>query len=233
MALLFTVPVFGKSKGEREACARGDHAYSEANYEEAIRQYRQALTGKELELKAKAQYNIGVCLYELYRTSEAIDQYRAASDVLNGRYPKALYALGVALEDLNKVAEARTAYRQAIESSGGKYAEAFYRLGVVNALLGDPETAGNSFAQAIAQANGYFPASHNNLGVTLAQRGFYAKAEREFELALLQTGGDYDDARHNLALCRSLLNPASVAHLVISSSKQNEMKVKLLLPTLP
>ena len=192
----------------RSAIKLGNRMYSQALYEDAIKQYRRVPSSAG-EPYSEALFNIGVCYYELWRTEDAIAMYRAASSAREGKYPKALYALGVALEDIDNTIEARIAYTQSIEASNGEYAPAYYRLGLLLANAGNPEPAANLFRSAILHFKGPFPAGHNNLGVMLARMKLFGEAEQEFAIALSESNGFQKDASFNLALCRSLLKGPS------------------------
>jgi len=189
------------------AIKRGNEKYAKADYKQAIEEYSR-VTESDTELYAQALYNIGVCYYELWRTSDAVLMYRKAIKARGNSYPKAAYALGVALEDLGRTKEAREAYEQTISAANGEYAAAHYRLGLIAARDGDYKRAATLFREAIALSGDKLPASHNNLGVMLALMNQLADAEREFKIALKQTEGEFDDATYNLKLCRSLRDVA-------------------------
>lgn len=195
---------------------RGNARHAKAEYLAAIEEYRR-VSPEAAEIYAQALYNIGVCYYELWRTSDAIVMYKKAIAERGGRYPKALFALGVALEDLKRPEEAKEIYRQIlVVSAGDEKNGAHFRLGLLLASETDYERAAVHFRKAIAGER--TPGSHNNLGVMLALKGRLREAEREFELALRQSGGAFADAAYNLKLCRSLLkaeSPDSFASLKV------------------
>lgn len=212
LALLFcTTTLWAQtvSTSAQGAIKRGNEMYARAEYEAAIREYKQV--GETAgDPYAQSLYNIGVCYYELGRTEEAMRMYRRAVDARKGNYPKALYALGVALEVSGKLGDAKEAYSRAVSVSAGKYAEAglavaHYRLALIEGREGNYERAAQLFREAIARSVERFPAGHNNLGVMLALAGRVEEAEREFQVALRQSTASFEEAAYNLKLCRALL----------------------------
>jgi tetratricopeptide (TPR) repeat protein len=178
---------------------RGTELFKHQDYQLAIKEY-QRVSERNRDEYAQAQYNIGVCYYELWRTDDSIVFYKRAIELKGGVYPTASYALGVAYEDQNKLSEAKAAYRSAVRS----YAVAIYRLGVVFAKEGDNTSAAECFRVANTKRGPHVPASHNNLGVMLARMGNLNGAEVEFVEALRLAGGQFDDAAYNLKLSRKL-----------------------------
>jgi len=178
---------------------RGTELFKQENYQLAIKEYER-VSENNREQYAQAQYNIGVCYYELWRTDEAIAFYKRAIDLKGGIYPAASYALGVAYEDQNKLREAKTAYRSALRFS----ALAMYRLGVVFAKEDDISSAAECFKVASTKPGPQVPASHNNLGVMLARMGKLNEASAEFSEALRLADGKFEDAAHNLELSQRL-----------------------------
>ena len=185
------------------AITRGNRLVAQGQYKLAIKEYGRVSSSDDAY--AQAVYNIGVCYYELWHTGEAIEFYKRAIELRQGKYPNASYALGVALEENNKLAEAKDAYAEAIKASPGNNPVANYRLGVVWATEGNFETAAKYFKAASIRKGEHAPASHNNLGVMLARMGRLSEAEVEFTTALQQTNGAFADAAHNLKLCQRLM----------------------------
>jgi tetratricopeptide (TPR) repeat protein len=210
-ALVFFVvsatPVWSQTirNADQRAIDDGSRLVAQGRYEEALKSYEKVSPAFG-ETYATALYNIGVCNYELWHTTEAIEFYRRAIHQRAGNYPKASYALGVALEDLKRIPEAVEAYKQALATSGGVYAPANYRLGVITALAGDATEAARLFRKALDHSGEHVPASHNNLGVMLTRLDRLAEAEKEFTIALRLSNGSFLDAAHNLKLCRQLMS---------------------------
>ena len=178
---------------------RGTELFKQENYQLAIKEYER-VSEHNREEYAQAQYNIGVCYYELWRTDDAIRFYKRAIELKGGEYPAASYALGVAYEDQNKLREAKTAYRSALKFS----ALAMFRLGVVFAKEGDISSATKCFIVASKKPGPQAPASHNNLGVMLARMGKLNEADVEFTEALRLAEGKFEDAAYNLELSQRL-----------------------------
>ena len=192
----------------REAINRGNGLVALGQYEHALKEY--GTVGPDSGLTySVALYNIGVCYYELWRTTEAIDFYRRAIKQRNGVYAKASYALGVALEDEGRSSEAKAAYEQALAAMHGDYARAQYSLGLLAANSGDTQRAATLFRKALNRSGEHVIASHNNLGVMLARMDRLKEAEKEFAIALQLSHGVFREAAHNLELCRRLMAGSS------------------------
>lgn len=188
----------------RESIDKGNRLVSRGSYEEALREYE--LVGPDsAKLYSIALYNIGVCYYELWRTTEAIDYYSRAIKQRDGAYPQASYALGVALEDEGKLLEAKAVYTQALRAARGDYPHAQFHLGLIAANTGDVELAAALFRKAVNRPGEHVISSHNNLGVMLARMRQLKEAEKEFAIAVRLSNGEFGDAAHNLDLCRRLL----------------------------
>jgi tetratricopeptide (TPR) repeat protein len=202
-----------------DAINRGNLLVSRGSYEQAVSEYKRVGPGSG-DRYSIALYNIGVCYYELWRTTEAIDYYRRAIKERNGTYPQASYALGVALEDEGKLREARAVYNQALTAARGDYPHAQFHLGLIAANTGDVELAAALFRKALKRPGEHVISSHNNLGVMLARMDRLKEAEKEFAKALRLSKGAFADAAHNLELCRRLLrgDKADVVFLLVAQS---------------
>jgi len=188
----------------RESINRGNGFVARGEYEQALKEY--ARVGPDSgETYSIALYNAGVCYYELWRTTEAIDYYRRAVNEHKGRYAQASYALGVALEDEGRLREAKAAYEQALAAAHGDYARADFRLGLIAGNNGDVQEAIVLFRKALNRSGEHVIASHNNLGVMLARMRRLKEAEKEFATALRLSNGEFPNAAHNLELCRRLM----------------------------
>ena len=206
LLMLLVVPAISQThrSAAREAFDKGNRSFSRGSYEQAIKEY-ESVGPDNAQLYSVALYNAGVCYYELWRTTEAIDYYRRAIKQRNGVYPQASYALGVALEDEGKLLEAKAVYNQALTDAHGDYAHAQFHLGLIAANTGDVELAATLFRKAIKRPGEHVISSHNNLGVMLARMDRLKDAEKEFAIALRLSNGAFADAAHNLELCRRLL----------------------------
>ena len=192
----------------------GSTLVSGENYELAIREYER-VTAKDHDAYAQANYNIGVCYFELYRNEQAIEYFKRAIGLRKGDYPRASYALGFALEEQNKLNEADAAYYDAVVSSHNDYAPASFRRGVIAAKKGKVEVAADLFREASKHRGPHLPNGLNNLGVMLARMGNLSEAEKVFEYAVRQSRGTSSDAEQNLKLCRSLLLSAANRTVVL------------------
>jgi tetratricopeptide (TPR) repeat protein len=199
------------------AIDKGNALVAQGNYEHALRYY-QIVGPDSRELYAIALYNIGICHYEIWHTTEAIVFYKRAIQQRKGLYPRASYALGVALEDLKRLDEAKDAYDQTLKASNGDYAVANYRLGLIAANEGEVEAAAALFRKALKHEGAHVPASHNNLGVMLTRMQRLTEAEKEFAIALRLANGAFSDATYNLELCRRLLAGTAVRDVALRLS---------------
>src|SRR5262245_36863274 len=127
VTLSFLVTALGATDEECERFRRGNEAYNRGQFQMAMIEYRQALAlvGDHY---TQAQYNIGICYYELGRKADAAVWFRAAVKTRNGNYPKASYALGITLRDLNRWRDAKDAFSQAVKATNGGFTEAIFML---------------------------------------------------------------------------------------------------------
>lgn len=205
MLTLLVLPVASQEplSAAREAITRGNVLVARGEYAQALKEYARVEPDSG-ETYSIALYNTGVCYYELWRTTEAIDYYRRAVNEHQGRYAQASYALGVALEDQGRLREAKAAYQQALAAQGD-YARADFRLGLIAGNNGEVEEAIVLFRKALNRSGEHVIASHNNLGVMLARMRRLKEAEKEFAIALRLSNGEFPNAAHNLELCRRLM----------------------------
>jgi len=214
LLMLLVLPAISQThrNAAREAFDKGNRLFSRGSYEQAIKEYG-SIGPDNAQLYPVALYNTGVCYYELWRTTEAIDYYYRAIKQRNGSYPQASYALGVALEDEGKLLEAKAVYNQALTAARGDYPHAQFHLGLIAANTGDVELAAALFRKALNRPGEHVISSHNNLGVMLARMRQLKEAEKEFAIAFRLSNGEFGDAAHNLDLCRRLLSGAGEADL--------------------
>lgn len=152
--------------------------------------------------RAKVHFNIGVCLYRLRRSVQAVIELKQAVRLYDGPYEKAYYALGMAEVDLKHMPAARDAFQSALKADP-KNGEAWFDLAFVYLNNNDMEAAGEAFRKAIENGTVSSAVSHNNLGVTLLLKDDFAAAEKEFETALVESGGMLEQAKLNLAYTRA------------------------------
>ena len=202
-----------------DSFARGNTAYTQGNYKEALRVYRQALNWPG-EHTARAHYNLGVCHFQLAQLSEAVAAYQAALKFAP-RYFAAAYGLGLAYAEQHKLPEALLAFGSAVEWSKGRDPDALLEYGTRLAQAGDFKEAENSLRQALKFAGKHQPATHNNLGVVLAHNGFFNKAEQEFLTANQLAAERMPVISGNLKLCRQALrtHPAALVRWELTGSQ--------------
>lgn len=211
MRVLFLILVFAFSIAAQttfisQTFDNGNTAAREGNYEQAIKQYRATILRAEAErlndaLLAKIHFNIGVCLYHLQRTNEAVAEYTEATKLSRREYQKAFYALGMAQKDLRNWREAAAALRDAvqIDKTDG---EAWFDLALIYLADKNFAAAEKAFANSIKYKSVNAPDAHNNLGVIAALSNDWKSAEKEFETALTKSNGKSIEAVGNLRLCK-------------------------------
>lgn len=199
LVLVFTVSA-------QDHFAEATRLASKGNYTQALQSFRSAQkVAKDADAAARVHYNIGVCLYQLDRSAEAVTELTAAIDLKGGQYQKAWYALGMAQARLEKTDEAKNALIKATELNK-KDAEAWFDLGLLQ--IGDKDLAAArlSFENAVKFGSINAADAHNNLGVVHALEGNITAAIREFEIS------GSEEAIGNLKYCRE--NKGQVATLV-------------------
>ena len=184
----------------------GNVAARQGRYESAIEKYRAALLQAETtrlsdEFAAKIHFNIGVCLYHLQRTEEAVVEYTEAVNLSGRKYQKAFYALGMAQKDLKNRRSAESALQSAlnIDRTDG---EAWFDLALLYLEEKDYDSAEKAFADSIKYQSVSAPDAHNNLGVIAALKHDWNLAESEFEAALKNPNDKSTEAAGNLRFCK-------------------------------
>lgn len=212
MRVLFLVFVFSFSALAQETpfvnqtVEAGNDLARERRYEQAIEKYRTATTFAENErlsddFLAKIHFNVGVCLYHLQRTGEAVVEYQEAIRLSRREYERAFYALGMAQKDLKNWREARNALRDAlkIEKDDG---ETWFDLGLVYLEEKNFAAARQAFENSIKYKSINSADAHNNLGVIAALNDDWKSAERKFQTALRESNGKSIEAKGNLQFCK-------------------------------
>lgn len=172
----------------------------EGRYDKALVNYRASQNQiKDADASARVHYNIGVCLYQLERLTEAEPELKEAIRLKADRYQQAWYALGMVHAGLKDTAGAREAFTRAV-SLDKKDAEAWFDLGLV--LIEEKEftAARDAFRRSVEFKSVNSPDAHNNIGVIHALNGDIAAAIKEFELS------GSAEAAVNLKYCRGLAN---------------------------
>lgn len=207
LVLVFTVSAQDRFAEATRLASKGD-------YTQALQSFRSAqMSSKDAEAAARIHYNIGVCLYQLDRSAEAVTELTAAIDLKGGQYQKAWYALGMAQARLEKTGEAKNAFVKATELNK-KDAEAWFDLGLLQISDIDLAAARLSFENAVKFGSVYVADAHNNLGVIHALEGNVGAAIREFEIS------GSEEAKGNLKYCRE--KSATQANLVLSKTGFNK-----------
>jgi Flp pilus assembly protein TadD len=195
-------------------------------YEKAIEHFRRAKSllkdgARAGGLPARVHFNLGVCLYHLKRSGEAVGEFAEAVRLSNGSYQKAFYALGMAHTELENWGAAEAAFRRAVDLKRDD-AEAWFDLALVLLESRDLEGAKEAFQNAVRYRSAAAADAHNNIGVILALKGDMASAENEFKKALRLSRGKSAEARSNLKFCASLkqsFNRTAAAAAQLSMSR--------------
>lgn len=203
--ILLTVPI--EAQTAHNNLKKGAAAASVENYAKALQQYQKSLAQLEKtgepsnDLLAKTHYNIGVCLYHLNQSAEAIKEYRQAIE-LQPTYQKAFRAKAMAEIELKNLRAAKSDFEAAIRL-GQNDGESWFDLALVLTAENNYERAAAAFQRAIINRTVSSPVAHNNLGVILALKNDFAAAEKEFEKSLSESNGAFTIARNNLEFCRA------------------------------
>ncbi|MBC7898893.1 MAG: tetratricopeptide repeat protein [Saprospiraceae bacterium] len=221
--LFFAMGVSAQSPAAERSFDDGMKSATSGEFEKALESYRSALmAGGELSPRftSKLHFNIGVCLYRLDRSAEAIPRFREAIRLRKGNYQKAAYALGMAEFERKNWANAEQAFEWAIKLNRSD-GEAWFDLGMVYVAKSEFEKAAAAFGNSIIHKGSDSALSHNNVGVILAMKREFKQAEKEFEKALLLSSGRLIEARTNLEYCKAQDLRELLAKLVFSRKVRN------------
>jgi tetratricopeptide (TPR) repeat protein len=164
----------------------------EGRYDEAIKQYHQALQINPYYPNAYA--NLGFALAKQGKIEESITQLLKALQ-LKPKDNETLSNLGVALLMQNRPDEAIEYLSEAV-ALNPHFAKAQNNLGVALNRSGRPQEAIEHYAVAL-QLDPDYAEAYNNLGVALASQGRFDEAIKQFSAALKIIPG-YENARNNL-----------------------------------
>ena len=158
------------SKDAKEFFNRGNLFYNLNKFEEAEKEYREAI--KINPDYADAHNNLGALLQNLKRYEEAEKEYREAIRI-NPNYADAHNNLGILLKNLKRYEEAEKEFREAIKINPND-ADAHNNLGILLQNLNRYEEAENEYREVI-KINPDYADAHYNLGILLKrhlQRNF-------------------------------------------------------------
>jgi tetratricopeptide (TPR) repeat protein len=170
----------------------GGEFEARGEYEEAERQFRQALYLREDF--PPALNNLGLILTRRGDLEGAIEDFSRALE-LDPRYAEAHNNLGVALQRQGRLARALTHFEAAVRLDPN-HAEAHNNLGVIFEARRDPTRAEMHYERALALDPGMTEA-RSNLGNVLLARGDLAGAQAHYEAALVGNP-DFSEAHNNL-----------------------------------
>ncbi len=205
LLVLLIIPI--EAQTAHNALKKGASAANAGDYAKALRQYQKSLAQLEkagdsaTDLLAQTHYNIGVCLYHLNQSAQAVKEYRRTIE-LQPTYQKAFRARAMAEIELKNLQAAREDFEDAIRLDQND-GESWFDLALVLTAENDYERAAAAFRQAILNQTISSPVAHNNLGVILALKNDFPAAENEFEKSLNESNGAFKIARNNLEFCRS------------------------------
>ncbi|BCS92331.1 MAG: beta-barrel assembly-enhancing protease [Metallosphaera javensis (ex Sakai et al. 2022)] len=158
---------------------KAEKLYEEGRYEEAIKEYDQAISLDPRN--PDYHYNKGIALRILGRYEEALREFEQAIS-LDPKDPFYHYNKGLALAELGRYEEAIKEYDQAISLDPNN---PFYHNNKGNALrnLGRYEEAIKEYDQAIS-LNPNNPDYHYGKGAALAELGRHEEAIKEYDQAI-------------------------------------------------
>jgi Flp pilus assembly protein TadD len=203
----FTINAPAQTSLAQRAFDKATQTAQAGQFEKALENYRKALNLSAVEntndeFLARIHYNIGVCLYQLKRSAEAIEEFNKAIELSHDKYQNAFYALGMAQTELKIWNAAGTSLRKAVSLKKDD-GEAWFDLALVLLEEKKFEAAREAFQNAIKYKSVAAADARNNIGVVLFLKGEVAAAAREFETALRESGGKSVEARNNLQFCKS------------------------------
>jgi len=208
LIVVFAVSISAQTPFVKQIFDEGTQAVRAGNYENAIENYQRAILLAEVEtvtddFLAKIHFNIGVCLYNLRESAEAVEEFTEAIKLSRRSYQKAFYALGMAQSELKNWRKAADAFREAVNLKKND-GEAWFDLGLVLLEEKDFESAEKAFRSAIKFKSIGAADAHNNLGVIFALRHEFDSAENEFKTAWVVSNRKSILARNNLEFCKQL-----------------------------
>jgi tetratricopeptide (TPR) repeat protein len=214
----------GPSRKEQTAQAVEDHieagnaARAAKRYDEAERQYNQAIRLKRTE--ARAYYGLGNVYIEQPLRSDsyekAVRSYQKAIE-LNPRYAEAYYGLGIVAHSRQRYADAISQYESAV-SRKPDYADAYNNLASIYVDLyrrsrltsmQDAQKAVSNFQRALDSDPHYY-AAYFNLGDLYYDMKLYQEAVNQY-LRVISLKPDHAHAYFNLGLTYLQLNNKSEA----------------------
>ncbi len=227
--LSFAFSVSAQTSLTHRAFEIGTRAAQAKQFEAAIEEYQRAilflLTEKTSDdALARIHFNIGVCLFKLQKTNEAVEAFTDAIKLSRRTYQKAFYAVGMAHVELENWRAAETAFREAVKLKKDD-GEAWFDLGLVLLERENYGAAKSAFQKAIKYESVSAADAHNNLGVIYALKTNFPAAEVEFKTALVKSNGESIEARNNLEFCKLYkrdFNQNLLATLKFSRKKQGE-----------
>ncbi len=120
-AAIFAVNAFGQTAPSKRAFEQGTSEARAGKHQAALENYRKALLSAAVEpiarddFRAKIHFNIGVCLFQLKRADEAVEEFSEAVKLSRGKYQRLFYALGMAPSELKNCRKAENALRKAVK----------------------------------------------------------------------------------------------------------------------
>jgi Flp pilus assembly protein TadD len=204
--IVLAASISAQTPTTREFFDEATWAARTGQFEKALKNYERALSLAAAEktndeFLSKIHYNIGVCLFRLRRSAEAVKKFGEAIRLSGGGYQKAFRALGMAETELKNWAPAEASFRAALKlkKSDG---ETWFDLAFVLIEKKDFDAAREAFQNAIKYETTAAADAHNNVGVILALKGDLAAAEKKFKIALRKSGGKSVEAGRNLEFCK-------------------------------
>ncbi len=205
---LFAFKIQAQTEIAIQAFEAGVIAAENKQHDRAVQHFERALEKSKFstelpnEFLARINYNAGVCLYRLNRSSEAIEFLTRAVSQAENKYPKASRALAMAHAALGDWQAAEQWFAHVVRLDK-RDAESWFDLAQIRLAQNDFSRAADGFQKAIRYKNVDRATAHNNLGVIAALAGDWATAEKQFETALAQSNGKLPEAIRNLNVCRA------------------------------
>lgn len=229
MFLVFTFSISAQTSAMKKSVDEGIKMARQGNFDEASETFRRILLSSKVEqppeeFLARVHFNLGVCLYRLKETKNAIGEFSEVIKLTRRQSKPAFYALGMAESDLKNFNKAENAFRAALqldETDG----ETWFDLGLIYLQKTDFEKAEKAFENSIKYKSVSASDAFNNLGVIFALRHEFNQAEKYFETALKLSENKSSTAQNNLQFCKFYRQNGQIKDLIASlkfgESKRN------------
>lgn len=224
--LAFTFSAAAQTPAMKKSFDEGIETARRGEFEKASETFQRVLLSAEVEkvpdeFSARVHFNLGVCLYRLEKTEEAVGEFTETIKLSHREYKRAFYALGMAESDLRNFDKAEKAFRAALKLDKAN-GETWFDLALVYLQKREFEKAETAFQNALKFKSVSSSDAFNNLGVIFALRHEFDQAEKAFETALKLSENKSRTAQNNLQFCRFYRQKNQVQDLIAKLEFSNQ-----------